>query len=138
MYLRNGSTISLLWESCPVIQRKIHLTLGQHRFERLKRGVCLFSLSLTPLPALPPPSLPPSLPPFFPLGGVADKAPGRWFLLKLTLSASLLALCFWRGFCPGLNTLNSSYICHAWEAAVCSIGGEQAVSRHPPAWGPGN
>lgn len=52
-----------------MIQRKIHLTLGQHRFERLKRGVCLFSLSLTPLPAFPPP---PSL---LPIGGCGRQGP---------------------------------------------------------------
>lgn len=56
-------------------------------------------------------------------GGVWQRrGPGRWLLLKSALSASLLALCFWRSFCPGMKILNSSCICHAWEAAVCSMG----------------
>ena len=36
------------------------------------------------------------------------------------------------GFCPVLNTVNSSYICHAWETAVCSVGGWGASSGWSP------
>lgn len=57
------------------------------------------------------------------LGVWQRRAPGRWLPLKLACLHSCWLCASGEGFCPGWNILNSSYICRAWEAAVCGVGG---------------